>query len=81
LLGCFTISILSFILPPLCHFKIVTYPASNRETSSNGSNSDASPDRSYYIDVIFIIFGVLICILGTTLTAIGVKDKILSGVC
>ena len=39
LVGCFTISILSFLLPPLLHLSLVTLPALNRAMTASESTS------------------------------------------
>ena len=51
-LGCFTISIVSFILPPLLHMRIL--PTESK--------------ASWYVDLLFVILGVGVMAVATTTT-------------
>lgn len=54
--GCFTISIVSFILPPLLHMRVLP-------NSSKGS---------WYVDLVLVILGVLVMIGTTAMTCLSV---------
>ena len=47
LLGCFTISVLSFVLPPLIHINLISIPALQRVLSEGGVGGDSSDPRGF----------------------------------
>lgn len=55
--GCFTISIVSFILPPLLHMRLLP----------NESKA------SWYVDLLFVILGVGVMAVATTTTVLTMK--------
>lgn len=59
-LGCFTISIVSFILPPLLHMRIL--PTESK--------------ASWYVDLLFVILGVGVMAVATTTTVLSMKSSV-----
>lgn len=86
LLGCFTESIISFILPPLLHMNIVTWPsllASNLNLGEDRicKNSQVlkflqedylRPKTQYYANFILICLGCFVCVVTTSITAVDI---------
>lgn len=60
--GCFTVTILSFILPPVLHLKLISYPKYYDDTSKLLSL------LLYSFDIMMIILGLILWILGTSIT-------------
>lgn len=86
LLGCFTVVILSFILPPLFHLFIITVPKLNKQKSaiSQQSLSYMEDDekvikRNYYIGVAHTLAGIVLSLIATSVTAFDVWSKLSSG--
>lgn len=86
LLGCFTVVILSFILPPLFHLFIITVPKLNKQKSaiSQQSLSYMEEDekvikRNYYFGVAHTLAGIVLSLIATSVTAFDVWSKLSSG--
>lgn len=72
IIGCFTVSILSFILPPVLHFRLISYPAYT-------DDSQLSSLLKYIFDIIMILLGFILWIVGTFITAQGIYVRIRQG--
>ncbi len=77
LLGSFTVSILSFVMPPILHYQLVS---SQLLTGYNRihlefKNDCISPRTQSFIDIIFFVLGVCICLFGTYINSVVVINK------
>ena len=83
LLGCFTVSILSFVMPPLLHYKIVSIPLSHKKdhVMVEFANDAVNPKVQIVFDVILTILGIFISVAGTCINGASVYEKIVKGVC
>lgn len=83
LLGCFTVSILSFVMPPLLHYRIVTYPVlrGNRLASKVGENDFVSFRYQAIIDIVLTILGVLVSLIGSIINGARVTKNMINNAC
>ena len=88
LLGAFTVSILSFVLPPLLHYQIVTKGRVERELRGvdmeEGTKEGEfllSPTNQKGVDLLMCASGVIICIFGTWITASDISTRAAQGNC
>ena len=79
LLGCFTVTILSFVLPPYLSLNII----SKRAYESLDTTSSIAPQvvYRYYRDIWMIVFGVLLCLVLTVIVSIQCYNVYFSGKC
>lgn len=79
LLGCFTVSILTFILPPILHFRLVTLRLLNENLLSITriqnkylqaylKDDKISPKVQYSLDLLLTALGILISVVATIIT-------------
>lgn len=84
LLGCFTVSILSFVMPAILHLRLVTIPAQQRDLlQRNDVEGDLNvgdelvprlflnispPHTQYKIDMFLIVLGTITCFWGTVIS-------------
>jgi len=73
IIGCFTVSILSFIMPPVLHLKLISYPQYMDDTSKLSSLLE------YVFDFIMILSGLVLWIVGTVITVQGIYVRIRLG--
>ncbi len=83
LLGSFTVSILSFVMPPILHYRLVS---SQLLTSYNRihlefKNDRVSPLTQAVIDLVFFVLGVCLCLFGTYINSVVVINKMALGSC
>ena len=89
LLGCFTVSILSFIMPPLLHYQIVTKPCYMNHKRSGGGRYNLYLDQyvfvcsslQIYFDIILTIFGLFVTVAGTVIQTKAVSVIFAQGKC
>ena len=84
LLGCFTVTILCYIMPPLLHLKLVSEPLLQGRFPSNKDirefqNDWVEPQFQYYTDCVFFCFGLAFCVFATSLTAYESYTDLVSG--
>lgn len=90
LLGCFTVSILSFVIPPYLHLNIVTKPqlliyqsgsylSHSTPLSASIWPSSFSPLLQYRLDVVLVMLGIIFCLFTTSITFYDVIHKFGSG--
>ena len=72
IIGCFTVSILSFIMPPVLHFRLISYPEYT-------DDSKLSSLLKYIFDIIMILLGFILWIVGTFITVQGIYVRIRLG--
>lgn len=72
-IGCFTVSILSFIMPPLLHMKLVSYPNYISDTSKFSFLMD------YSYDAFMLSLGFILWIVGTFITVNGIYIRLRLG--
>ena len=75
LLGCFTVTILSFVIPPYVSLKMITGPA----RLDNDYNSQAFAD--YCRDSMLIAFGTLLCIVSSIIVGAQAWEAFQEGAC
>jgi amino acid permease len=79
LLGAFTVTALTFVLPPLCHMEIM-----KQQFNEHPQRSDAEKEtlrKTVVWDVTAVAAGVVLCIIGTVITFQAVLDEIEGGNC
>ena len=75
LLGSFTVTILSFVIPPYLNLKLITGPAREVDASNTGAF------YSYWRDIILVIFGALLCIISSCIVGSQCLGALSEGVC
>ena len=81
-LGCFTVNILSFVLPPFFRNRLVTLPliidehSVLNETHVSHSSIYKSLRLQYILDVVLTAAGIVLCIGTTTLTAFEISKAL-----
>lgn len=85
ILGCFTVAILSFVLPPLFHLYIITVPNLTKHQSAIMVNREErerlenEAKNHYYRGVAHTVGGILLSIIATSVTVYDVISKLESG--
>jgi proton-coupled amino acid transporter len=75
LLGCFTVTILSFVIPPYLSFVMLSRPAREEEPR------DVSAFFEYLRDLLLIIFGTFVCIASSCIVWQQCLDALDAGTC
>jgi hypothetical protein len=79
-LGCGTVSILTYVMPPLLHRRIVTEPllhaTAGDEIAVKFETDFISPSCQYVIDITYCVFGILFCIVSTLSTGFSIYSQL-----
>ena len=79
LLGSGTVSVITYVLPPLLHMLLVTGRAIDGTSLHNFDGDMFSPKFQRICDIVLFCFGLSFCIVATSITALTVVDQLNSG--